>query len=97
MAKEIKYNDKICDKCKNVYTPISSTQKWCYNCLTKRCKQCGNEFQVKNKSKYEKSLFCSRECKGKYRSEHYITILAETVVSAFLCLNQFLNIYNLLC
>lgn len=66
------YNTKECDKCGKVYTPSSATQKWCQDCLTKRCIYCNKEYSIAKKSIYETSKFCSRECKGLYRSTHYI-------------------------
>lgn len=72
MARVVKYNVRVCEKCKEEYLPRSSTQSWCDKCLTKKCEYCRSEFHVQKKTKFETAKFCSVECKGKYSSAHYV-------------------------
>lgn len=74
MKRQISYKPKNCEKCGGEYTPTSATQSWCEKCLIKICGVCGKPFRVRNKSKYDKSLYCSNDCghKGwaaKYKGE----------------------------
>jgi hypothetical protein len=57
------YSNRTCDKCGVIFTPISSTQKWCSNCLTKTCDHCGNAFYFGKRTRAATSRFCSKECR----------------------------------
>lgn len=72
MMRTVHYKPKKCENCGAEFTPRNSRHVWCDVCLTKKCLQCGNHFHIGKKTKYDSALFCSRECKGKYRSEHYV-------------------------
>lgn len=69
--RNIKYKNKICEKCGTEFTPTSSTQKWCKNCLYKQCLFCGKTFKVRNKAKFDSSVYCSKECQGKDRKNRF--------------------------
>jgi len=66
------YKIRKCEKCENEYTPKSSTQTWCENCLKKPCLECGELFDIGKRTKFETAKFCSRGCKGKYNSRIHI-------------------------
>lgn len=72
MKRQITYKNKVCDKCGKTYTPTSSTQSWCSDCLTKKCEICGKLIRVRNKSKYDKTLYCSDECRQKGWASKYV-------------------------
>lgn len=64
--RKIAYKMKICEKCGEEFKPTASTQKWCEKCLLKICLNCGKEFKVRNKAKFDSSLFCSAQCRVSY-------------------------------
>lgn len=66
---EMAYKAKKCDNCSKLFIPISSTQMWCSDCLLKSCENCGKQFKVRNKSKFEKSRYCSVSCKRAHLSK----------------------------
>lgn len=68
----INYDSRKCEKCLHEYSPKSSTQKWCDNCLTKACIACNKPFHIGKKTKINTAKFCSRKCQGEYRSKNYI-------------------------
>jgi len=70
--RNITYKDRTCEKCSRTYTPGSSNQTWCRECLSKPCLNCGKRMEVRNRSKYEKTKFCSRKCKGAYNSRVHV-------------------------
>lgn len=91
MAKKIIYNQRICEKCKNEFTPVSSTQRWCDSCLTKKCIVCGNELKIVNRSKFDKRKFCSRKCQGEYRSKYLIGDKAANYKNGGYCEQAFVE------
>lgn len=64
----IRYSEKQCEKCKGQFIPTSPKQKWCFECLTKKCLVCGKDFFIGKKTKFKTAKFCSRKCQGKYVS-----------------------------
>lgn len=72
MSRVVHYSNKKCDKCGNEFTPRNSRHTWCDDCLTKTCIVCGKPFHIGKKTKVDTAIYCSRKCKGTYRTQNYV-------------------------
>lgn len=58
---------KICEKCGKEFIPSTAKVKWCNDCRTYTCLNCGKQFLNK---KYRNIKYCSLECRNKYVHIH---------------------------
>ena len=59
---------KTCEKCSNIFIPSVQNEKYCRECRTFICQNCGKEFIVKNKQRADENpKFCSKKCFYKRR------------------------------
>lgn len=72
LTRQVNYRPIACERCGDVFAPRNPRHAWCDACLTKACQQCGSSFHIGKRTLFDTARFCSRACKGAWRTAHYV-------------------------